>query len=76
MKEVIRYQNRKIYDPETSSYTNAQDIGKRMASGEKIKVVCKKTRADMTNLVLANYIASNFSRFATESLTNFIKENR
>ena len=53
---IKRYGNRRLYNTETSSYVNYQDLVKMIRDGHDIQVVDSKTKADVTKAVLMQVI--------------------
>lgn len=55
-KIIKRYQNRKLYDTESSRYVTLDDIATMIKAGEDVKVVDNKTREDLTSVTLTQII--------------------
>jgi polyhydroxyalkanoate synthesis regulator protein len=55
---VYRYGNRKVYCPETRTYTTATKLLERAKRGEPLTVLCHKTRNNIT----AEYLLSALAR--------------
>ncbi|MGH9831342.1 MAG: polyhydroxyalkanoate synthesis repressor PhaR [Blastocatellia bacterium] len=53
---IKRYGNRRLYNTETSSYVNYQDLVKMIRDGHDIQVIDSKTKADVTKAVLMQVI--------------------
>ena len=53
---IKRYGNRRLYNTETSSYVNYQDLMKLIRNGHDIQVIDSKTKADVTKSVLMQVI--------------------
>ena len=53
---IKRYGNRRLYNTETSSYVNYQDLTKLIRDGHDIQVIDSKTKADVTKSVLMQVI--------------------
>ena len=53
---IKRYGNRRLYNTETSSYVNYQDLIKLIRDGHDIQVIDSKTKADVTKSVLMQVI--------------------
>jgi polyhydroxyalkanoate synthesis repressor PhaR len=53
---IKRYDNRKLYDPETRRYVTLNDIALLIAGGLEVKVLDQKTGEDLTATVLAQVI--------------------
>jgi polyhydroxyalkanoate synthesis repressor PhaR len=53
---IKRYGNRRLYNTETGSYVNYQDLVKVIRDGQEILVIDSKTKEDVTKLVLMQII--------------------
>ena len=53
---IKRYGNRRLYNTETQTYVNYQDLIKLVREGQDIKVVDSTTKADVTKAVLIQLI--------------------
>jgi polyhydroxyalkanoate synthesis repressor PhaR len=53
---IKRYGNRRLYNTETSSYVNYQDLVKLIREGHDIQVIDSRTKADVTKAVLMQVI--------------------
>jgi polyhydroxyalkanoate synthesis repressor PhaR len=53
---IKRYGNRRLYNTETSSYVNYQEISELIREGRDIQVIDSKTKEDITRLVLLQII--------------------
>jgi polyhydroxyalkanoate synthesis repressor PhaR len=53
---IKRYGNRRLYNTETSSYVNFQDIVRLIRQGRDIQVIDSKTKEDITKLILTQII--------------------
>lgn len=53
---IKRYANRRLYNTETSSYVNYQEIVKLIREGRDIQVIDSKTKEDITRLILLQII--------------------
>ena len=56
MKIIKRYQNRKLYDTEVSTYVTLDDIARMVRNGEDVKVIDNKSKKDLTSVTLAQII--------------------
>lgn len=59
MKLIKRYQNRKLYDTETSRYITLAEIAQLIREGKEIRVVDKNSGEDLTSLTLSQIIFEN-----------------
>ena len=53
---IKRYENRKLYDPQTRHYVTLNDLAGLIASGMEVKVLDQRTGEDLTATVLAQVI--------------------
>jgi len=53
---IKRYGNRRLYNTETSSYLNYQELVKLIRDGHDIQVIDSRTKADVTKAVLMQVI--------------------
>lgn len=53
---IKRYGNRRLYNTETSSYVNYQDVIKLIRDGNDIQVIDSRTKQDVTKSVLMQVI--------------------
>jgi len=53
---IKRYGNRRLYNTETSSYLNYQELTKLIRDGHDVKVIDSRTKADVTKSVLMQVI--------------------
>ena len=53
---IKRYGNRRLYNTETSSYVNYQELIKLIRDGHEVKVIDSRTKADVTKAVLMQVI--------------------
>src|SRR5499433_1659364 len=53
---IKRYGNRRLYNTETSSYLNYQDLVKLIRDGHDVQVIDSRTKADVTKAVLMQVI--------------------
>lgn len=53
---IKRYQNRKLYDTQNSTYVTLDDIGTMIRRGEDVRVIDNKTKEDLTSVTLTQII--------------------
>lgn len=53
---IKRYQNRKLYDTQNSTYVTLEDIGDIIRRGDDVKVVDNKSKEDLTSVTLTQII--------------------
>ncbi len=56
VKNIKRYQNRKLYDTSTSRYVTLDDIAEMIQKGEDVTVVDNRTNKDITSSTLTQII--------------------
>ena len=54
--EIRRYQNRKLYDTQHSTYVTLDDIAKMIKSGEDVKIIDNQNKNDLTSITLTQII--------------------
>ena len=52
MKNIKKYENRKLYNTETSKYITLKDIKSYLSKGEQVEVLEHKTNKNVTREVL------------------------
>jgi polyhydroxyalkanoate synthesis regulator protein len=78
MKHLIKYRNRKIYDPDIRKYVNLTDIKEMILNGFTVVIEDKDTGADVTPEVLATIISEVIIKernIAMKKLLEIIKES-
>ncbi|MBI3932809.1 MAG: polyhydroxyalkanoate synthesis regulator DNA-binding domain-containing protein [Acidobacteria bacterium] len=74
---IKRYENRKLYDAVARRHVTLDDVAKRVAGGEELRVVEQKTGEDITNAVLAQVILEGIkertSRIPRQVLARLIR---
>lgn len=53
---IKRYQNRKLYDTQNSTYVTLDDIATMIKQGEDAKIIDNRTKEDLTSVTLAQII--------------------
>lgn len=75
---IKRYQNRKLYDTQNSTYVTLDDIGGMIRRGEDIRVIDNRTKEDLTSITLTQIIfeeeKKNKSLLPLHMLKNIIRE--
>jgi polyhydroxyalkanoate synthesis repressor PhaR len=56
VKIIKRYQNRKLYDTETSCYITLEEIATLIRQGQEVKIVDKVTGEDLTSITFSQII--------------------
>lgn len=75
---IKRYQNRKLYDTQNSSYVTLEDIGNMVRRGDEVRVIDNKTKEDLTSVTLTQIIFEEGKKKKTvlplNALKNIIRE--
>lgn len=74
VKIIKRYQNRKLYDTSTSSYVTLDNIADMIRTGQDVKIVDNKTKADLTSITLTQIIFEEEKRSKSALPLNSLKE--
>ena len=53
MKEIVRYENRRLYDKETSKAVNLQDIQEYVNSGVEVRIIDNSSGENVTSKILS-----------------------
>lgn len=53
---IKRYQNRKLYDTQNSTYVTLDDIAKMIKAGEDVQVIDNRTQEDISAVTLAQIL--------------------
>jgi len=69
---IKRYGNRRLYNTETRSYVNYDDLAKLVRDGQDIKVVDSTTKEDVTKAVLIQVILEEEKNKKTILPTEFL----
>ena len=51
--KIVKYQNRKLYNKDTSHYLNLTDIGNLIFEGKNVTVIENKTKEDITAITFS-----------------------
>lgn len=77
---IKRYQNRKLYDTQNSTYVTLDDIGSMIRKGEDVCVIDNRTKEDLTGVTLTQIIfeeeKKNKSLLPLGILKNIIREGQ
>ncbi|HLB59123.1 MAG TPA: polyhydroxyalkanoate synthesis regulator DNA-binding domain-containing protein [Bdellovibrionota bacterium] len=77
-KIIKRYQNRKLYDTEASTYVTLDDIASMIRRGEDVTVVDNKSKKDITSNTLTQIILESEKKtkhvLPIETLKNIIQQ--
>ena len=69
---IKRYGNRRLYNTETKSYVNYEDLAKIVRDGNDIKVIDSKSKEDVTKAVLIQMILEEEKNDKTVLPTEFL----
>lgn len=69
---IKRYGNRRLYNTETKSYVNYEDLAKIVRDGSDIQVIDSKTKEDVTKSVLIQMILEEEKNDKTVLPTDFL----
>jgi polyhydroxyalkanoate synthesis repressor PhaR len=72
-KVIKRYQNRKLYDTQESTYVTLDEIAKMIRAGEEIRVVDNKTKNDITASTLTQLLYESERKAKTQPSVNLLK---
>ncbi|HVO10102.1 MAG TPA: polyhydroxyalkanoate synthesis regulator DNA-binding domain-containing protein [Vicinamibacteria bacterium] len=64
-RQIRRYGNRKLYDPQARRYVTLDDLSALIAKGQEICVVDQRTGEDLTNPTLAQVLVEEMKRGAS-----------
>ena len=74
---IKRYQNRKLYDTQNSTYVTLEDIGNMIRRGDDVRVIDNKNKEDLTSVTLTQIIFEeekrNKSLLPLSTLKNIIR---
>ncbi len=73
-KIIKRYQNRKLYDTDESSYVTLDEIAKMIREGEDLMVIDNKTKNDITAVTLTQLLYESERRASTQPSIALLKE--
>jgi polyhydroxyalkanoate synthesis repressor PhaR len=81
IRVIKRYANRKLYDTGDSKYITLDRIAELVRSGEEVKVIDNRSKADLTKVTLAQIIyeeqkSGNATAWSVQSLRGFILQGR
>ena len=76
-RSITRYENRKLYDAAERRYVTLDQLRARVAAGEEVEVVDRKTGEDLTTLTLAQILLEGLrgstARVPRQVLTRIIR---
>ena len=81
VRVIKRYANRKLYDTRDSKYVTLDRIAELVRSGEAVKVLDNRSKADLTKITLAQVIyeeqkSGNATAWSVQNLRGFIQQGR
>lgn len=74
VKIIKRYQNRKLYDTQESSYVTLDEIAKMIKNGEDLRVIDNKTKNDITAATLTQLLYETERKAKTQASVDLLKE--
>src|SRR6476620_7909183 len=74
IKIIKRYQNRKLYDTQESSYVTLDEIAKMIKGGEDLRVIDNKTKNDITAATLTQLLYESKRKAKTQPSVDLLKE--
>jgi len=75
LRTIKKYQNRRLYDTQQSTYVTLEKIREMIISGEEFAVVDAKNASDVTHHVLLQIIGERETRAGTSMLSNDLLAN-
>ncbi|NDG83523.1 MAG: hypothetical protein EBX52_00610 [Proteobacteria bacterium] len=72
-KVIKRYQNRKLYDTQESTYVTLDEIAKMIRAGEDIRVIDNKTKNDITASTLTQLLYESERKAKSQPSVNLLK---
>jgi hypothetical protein len=75
VRQVVRYRNRKLYEPAERRFVTIQDLARSVAAGEPVEVRSSETGEDLTAKILSRALASEKTPVAasTDALTRLLR---
>ena len=71
---IKRYQNRKLYDTQNSTYVTLEDIGITIRRGDDVRVIDNKTKEDLTSVTLTQIIFEEEKKHKNSLPLNALKK--
>jgi polyhydroxyalkanoate synthesis repressor PhaR len=72
-KVIKRYQNRKLYDTQESSYVTLDEIARMIKAGDDIRVIDNKTKNDITAATLTQLLYESERKAKTQPSVDLLK---
>jgi len=72
MRTIKRYENRKLYDTEASTYVSLRDVAALVQDGETVRVIDNVTGDDITAQTLTNVILEEGKRGSATLSTDIL----
>lgn len=75
IRRVVRYKNRKLYEPAERRFVTIQDLARSVAQGNRVEVRSAETGEDITAKILSRALASEKTPVAasTDALTRLLR---
>ena len=74
VKIIKRYQNRKLYDTDASSYVTLDEVAGMIKSGNDVRVIDNKTKNDITAATLTQLLYESERKAKTQPSVELLKE--
>ncbi len=74
VKIIKRYQNRKLYDTQESSYVTLDEIAKMIRNGDDLRVIDNKTKNDITAGTLTQLLFETERKSKTQPSVGLLKD--
>lgn len=75
LRTIKKYQNRRLYDTQLSTYVTLEKIREMIINGEEFSVVDAKNASDVTHHVLLQIIGERETQAGTSMLSNELLSN-
>ena len=72
-KIIKRYQNRKLYDTQESSYVTLDEIARMIKAGDDVRVIDNKTKNDITAATLTQLLYESERKSKTQPSVDLLK---
>jgi len=75
LRTIKKYQNRRLYDTQQSTYVTLEKIREMITNGEEFAVIDAKNASDVTHHVLLQIIGERETQAGTSMLSNALLAN-
>jgi hypothetical protein len=73
VRRVVRYRNRKLYEPAERRFVTIGDLARAVAAGGKVEVIEADTGADVTAKILSRALAAGHAPPSADALTRLLR---